>query len=229
MGGSIRLLVGVVSLSGASWCSSLLTNGSFEAPIAPDSFYTVFPIGSTAITGWTVVGASPGNVAVVGGSIVVGGITYAAAGGAQSVDLSGNFDDGASRGLTQTVILSPGTYTLAFDVGNYSAPNGSGSPFPSAIELLIDGSAAGSFANSDNTTGRVNWKAFSYTFEAFGSTSIRLQSSTLAGSDNYTGLDNVSLDLAVPEPGTLSGLAGGAFLLALRCRRRRALRARFPA
>src|SRR5438045_2462928 len=45
--------------------ASLLVNGSFETPTVPAGGFTTFAVGSSAITGWTVVGPAGTNVAPV--------------------------------------------------------------------------------------------------------------------------------------------------------------------
>jgi hypothetical protein len=72
--------------SGPCLGANLITNGSFEAPLVPVGSFTNFGGGSTAITGWTVVGV---DSAVTSGSFVQSCITFQAQQGFQWVDLAG--------------------------------------------------------------------------------------------------------------------------------------------
>ena len=53
----LLLLIATFAAASSANAANLLTNGSFEDPnIVANNTYTLYPLGSTAITGWTVVG-----------------------------------------------------------------------------------------------------------------------------------------------------------------------------
>ena len=66
--------------------AQVILNGSFEVPLVPNGSFTNFPGGSTAITGWTVVGV---DSAVTSGTFMQSGITFQAQAGNQWIDLAG--------------------------------------------------------------------------------------------------------------------------------------------
>jgi len=105
--------------------ANLITNGSFESPIlVSGSDYITVSVGSSTIPGWTVVGLPSQNVAVVEALYDLpdaAGINFAASDGVQWIDMTGAGSNGY-EGLMQTVATAPGTYHLAFDVGNVIAP-----------------------------------------------------------------------------------------------------------
>ncbi len=145
-------------------------------------------MGSTAITGWTVTGPGDpgGDIALVSSGFTCCGVTYAASDGNQFLDLSGTSDNGGSKGVSQIVNLAAGNYLLTFNIGNYSDPNGSGSPYPSSINIRINGTVVDVETNANNTSGQVKWGSVSYLFAANGATSIArsdcLQSGQFHGS-----------------------------------------------
>jgi len=232
--------------------ANLLLNGSFEAPVVPSfsltcgaSFNTGcqgyfspdqpgYPGGPSDIAGWSVIGkGGASDVAVVlqlgnnytETNVVGSSLYFHAQSGNQSLDLTGEGNQGLTNGVKQSVATGGGLeYRLSFYVGNQddSAP---GYANPSSIVLYIDGNAINTFTTPDNTTDDVSWRHFQYDFTAASAlTTIAFLNGTAAG-DNYAGLDHVVLSAlnAVPEPRTfgliLSGLAA-AFTL----RRRKAYR-----
>ena len=210
------------ALLATSAYGNILVNGSFETPIIPVGTFSSFGVGSTGITGWTVTGTS-GSIALVNDQFVCCGINYNAADGHQSVDLTGTDDNGGSKGVSQTVILVPGVYMLTYAVGNYSDPNGGGSPFPSTIEVYLDNVLAQTSTNTNNTTGQVNWENFSLIFGTPGGpVSIELRGQGTPSADNYTGLDGVNLDASpIPEPASFFAFGGGLLAIAAKLRKRK--------
>jgi len=210
------------ALLATSAYGNILVNGSFETPIVPVGNFSSFGVGSTGITGWTVTGPS-GSIALVNDQFVCCGINYNAADGHQSLDLTGTDDNGVAKGVSQTVNLSSGFYVVTYAVGNYSDPNGSGSPFPSTVLLFLNNVNVQTSTNTNNTTGHVNWEAFNYSFgTAGGPVTIELRGQGTPSADNYTGLDNVNLDLsAVPEPASFFALGSGLLAIAAKLRKRK--------
>lgn len=81
--------MGVVALSflASAARANLVTNGSFETPVAPVGGFLNFTSGSTAITGWTVVGP---EASVVNTNYTALGFTFPAEDGARWLDLTGD-------------------------------------------------------------------------------------------------------------------------------------------
>jgi hypothetical protein len=206
-----------------------LQNPSFESPGAPSGPCVLYFNSGTTFDNWTATGPSGFNIAIVNSCLHMvyhstDPITYTAADGIQSLDLTGGEDSGVAKGVMQTVSLPAGIYQISFAVGNFSGPC-CGSPYASSIKLLLNGIELGDFVNSENTPGVVNWKTFTTTFSVSGGpTTVELLGNTTPGSDNYTGLDNVQLNAAiesdVPEPGTLGGMVSGTVLLLILRKRR---------
>ena len=91
----------------ASSAHSALINGSFETPIVPsDPGYTIFPVGSAALTGWTVFGPPGTNVAIVSGSFAQNGVSFTAQNGIQWLDLTGLSN--STEGVSQAVATALG-------------------------------------------------------------------------------------------------------------------------
>src|SRR5690606_12309030 len=84
--GGALMLAAALLLGSTPSQASLVANGSFEAPISPAGSYINYPAGSTAITGWRVVGV---DSAVVSTAFVQSGITFQAQHGNQWIDLAG--------------------------------------------------------------------------------------------------------------------------------------------
>jgi hypothetical protein len=197
--------------------ANLITNGSFEAPLAPAGSSTSFASGSTGITGWIVVGpeASP-----VSHTFAAECCTFPAGEGNQWLDLTGDAVN-AVEGVQQTVTTSPGTqYLLTFLVGNIFDPGGAFGT-TSTVDVRLGGIAGtllGAFTNSSTTAGTQVWQQFSTSFTATGSSATLDFINADPSTDNSNGLDNIILiasETSVPEAGTLSLVGFGIIGLGL--------------
>ena len=140
--------------------------------------------------------------------------------GLQSVDLTGEGNQGIGNGIKQSVATVPGKdYTLTFWLGHQFGFAPGYTEGPGALEFYIDGQLMDSIANSENAFQDVAWTRYSHTFTANESeTVIAFLNDTPVG-NNYSGLDNVSLS-AVPEPSSLVLLCAGIASLAAFARKR---------
>ena len=191
--------------------TNLLINGSFEEPQVPGMAWKIFGSGSTAITGWTVVGA---DTQLTRTEFVP------AAHGTQWIDLTGIY--GYNKGLRSDAVATTigQSYELSFDLGDYYAQG-----FQTAtLGVSINGGANTLFTNIYEG-GVMDWERKSFRFTATSaSTNI-----TFLGVENgalsnnaVIGLDNVVLNTSpVPEPSTYAMMLAGLFGVAAFARRKR--------
>jgi len=165
--------------------------------------YATFATGQS-IGAWKVLGpvGNPGAVAVIQTKYAEpgNGVAFKAQEGLNAVDLTGNANQG-SCGVQQTIPTVAGkVYQVSFYVGR--AAGNSFYATPAVVMLSINSGAATKFTNSSVTAGTVNWQHFTKTFTATGS-STKLTFLNGQTTNNYTGLDNVSV--TVVNTGTISG------------------------
>jgi hypothetical protein len=194
---TLRLTIACwVALAATPALANLIVNGSFETPVVPNGFYTNFPGGSTAITGWTVVGV---DSSVVDGDFIQSGITFQAHDGEQWIDMAGVTSNASSSGVTQSVPTTiGGLYELSFYVGSAQA-----SPFFAAatVDLSINGGPRVPFHNPIAPSNMLNWQQFIVPFVATSS-STNLTFYNGSASNNFlSALDNVVIE-GIPEPST---------------------------
>jgi len=212
----LRILAGTtmalaVSIIEPTSSAHAISNGSFETPLVPAGNFTTFTSGSSAITGWTVVGPPGENVAIVSGTFTSTGFTFPAQDGVQWLDLTGAGSN-AAAGVQQTVATTPGaSFDLSFFVGNIFNPGG---PLgtSSTVGLQVDGGPIGLFSNTSGAgSSSLVWQQFTFSFTATGATTSITFINADPSTDNSNGLDNVVLSLTpVPEPsmGILVGITG---------------------
>jgi Protein of unknown function (DUF642) len=213
---AVLFAAGCCALAALPATANLITNGSFEAPLVALGSFTNYLAGSTAITGWTVVGI---DAAVVNGAFTQSGITFQAHAGQQWLDLAGVNSNSMLSGVTQTIATLAGTpYQLDFFVGS---SEGGGFFFPTTIDLSIGGGPRVSYTNGVAPSNALDWKKFSTVFvAAASSTSITFYNGGTP--DNFnSALDTVSVS-AVPEPAQAAVLLLG--LAAIACVRRQCRR-----
>jgi Protein of unknown function (DUF642)/PEP-CTERM motif len=212
LGALLAILSLIVISSVAAAAPDLLTNESFETPLVPVGGFTNFGSGSTAITGWTVVGP---EASVVSGSFVSECCKFPAGDAMQWLDLTGDLSNQV-EGVEQSVATVAGkTYDVSFEVGNVFDPRGIYGT-TSTVAVMVNGTSVGTFTNSCTTcTDTLTWENFTTSFVASGSTTMVEFLNQDPTNDNSNGLDKVVLTGAAgaaPEPATLGlltlGLAG---------------------
>ncbi len=212
---AFRSLILTLVVTGSSVVNAdLIFNGSFEFPAVPNGSFTNFGAGSTAITGWTVVGV---DSSIVSATFMQGGVTFQAQAGIQWADMAGVTSNSSSSGLRQLVTTVPGQeYLLEFYVGSATA-----SPFffPATVDLSIDGGARVSYFNPTGPANTLDWKHFSVPFTAVGVMTSLTFFNGSASNNFISPLDNVTLTASVPESPALP-LLGIANVLGLASHRR---------
>jgi hypothetical protein len=146
--------------------------------------------------------------------------------GAQSVDLTGEGNQGTTNGIKQSVGTTANTdYLLPFWVGQqYSfAPGYTGGE--GFLALYVNGEIVGSFISLGITLDDVSWAPFDVRFTAGSQQTVIAFLNDTPYGNNYAGLDNVSLH-QIPEPSSLMLVALGLPYLALMAARRRGWRSR---
>jgi len=184
--------------------ANLLTNGSFEfGNFVPDAQDTMsLSPGATDMTGWTVQNAA---LAWIGPSNPFG---LLASDGNYFLDLSGYHDNAPYGGVLQSQTISTtigAEYRLTFDIGTDPQYDTA----PVSVQVTA-GSASATFTSTPIIPNQ--WESFTFDFFATSAnTAISLigQAST---DEKYLGLDNVNL-IVVPEPSTLTLLAGPGLLV----------------
>lgn len=189
--------------SPSSAAVNLITNGSFETGSFTGSPFDTLSGGSTAITGWQILG-----------SIDWIGSYWTAADGVRSVDLSGT-----SLGtLSQKFATEVGQQ---YQVSFFLSGNRDGLPTAKEVVLEINGQSQGTFIydNATHTAGGMQWQEYQFFFTAALDNTRLTFSSALCGDGGVcsygAALDNVAVS-AVPELSTwgmmLLGFAGIGFL-----------------
>jgi choice-of-anchor C domain-containing protein len=176
---------------------NLLTNGSFETPVAGSPFQTV---GSgNNFGGWSV---DSGSIDVINGY-------WNAEDGNQSLDMSG-LDPGT---ISQSVNTFAGQrYELSF----WMAGNTDNGNQVKQLESLINGNvlAVSSFDTAGKSANNMGWQQYSYDFTAAGGPTT-VSFTSLENNPYGPALDNVSVR-AVPEASTVllfALLVGGTVVL----------------
>lgn len=212
------LMLIVVALCATPARAAIIVNGSFENPTVPNGGFTTFVGGSTAITGWTVVGV---DSTVVDTNFVSHGITFQAQDGSQWLDFTGPGTNASANGVTQDITTTIGQLlSLSFYVG--SATDNI-DIFASTVDLSIDGGARVGYTNPNTPTNMLDWQLYTVQFTATGTTTNLTFFNGSAGNNHLSALDNVSLTAvsAVPEPASVVILGVGSILMFAGVRRRR--------
>ena len=196
--------------------ANLITNGDFELPAVTTGTFNILT--SSQLTGWTIsnqIGLTSTTYAENGATNSIQNYMNAfnAQSGNQSVDLTGDHNQGPTDGIQQIIsTIAGGQYRMTFWVGN--AYNG-GLPYPgiAIVDVQIGGVDFGDFTNTDTSLGYVNWRQFSIDFSAASTeTLIAFYNATppyfAPGiENNWSGLDNVAVN-SVPGPIVGGGVPG---------------------
>ena len=203
----LALLLASLSFAGRAH-ADMIVNGSFESPVIPAGTQES-PVTGTTIPGWTVIGPAGSNVQIFSNTYhetgtINGGsysVTFNAADGVQSIDLSGIAPNVTVSGVEQTVATVNGQmYELSFYVGRADTPLDKDGGI---VDLSINHGLPQIFTNTNDTPGGMNWQQNTVSFVATGSsTTLDFTFAGIAPPDYVAGLDDVTLN-PVPVPSTL--------------------------
>ncbi|MGD0260638.1 MAG: DUF642 domain-containing protein [Verrucomicrobiota bacterium] len=190
---------------GLSSHANLLINGSFEQGnfVPTEQGSMLLGVGATDITGWTV---ENGGLAWDGPTNPYG---LTASDGSYFLDLTGDHDNIPYGGVVQSQTISTtidAVYQLSFDLGSDSHYD------TTAVGVQVTAGSASETFTSSLPVNRNQWQTFTFDFTATSAnTSISLDGDA-SNYQEYIGLDNVSV-VEVPEPGTLTLVAGPGLLV----------------
>lgn len=202
-------LITLSALISAPASANLLTNGSFESGsfVNQSGGYMAVPVGSGTITGWEVIDNQPAWAQ----SITSEGLTSQE--GSYFLDLTGFGNVTPNAGVRQSFSTVAGqTYDVSFWLGGY-APFG-----PTVVLTATAGATTQTFTLNPGNAN--TWVQHQFSFVATGSSSTLSLRSIQQGNNYYTGLDNVSVTAAVPEPETYALMLAGLALVAGQAKRR---------
>jgi len=206
------VLAAVVLGIGLPSHANLLTNGSFElgnfVPVTDDTM--PLAVGATDMTGWIV---QNGALAWIGPANPFG---LTASAGGYFLDLSGYHDNAPYAGVlqAQTIATTIGApYRLSLDIGTSPPYNTA----PVSV-LVTAGSASTNFTSTPLSLNQ--WETFTFDFVATSVTTTISFDGQAGSPQSYIGLDNVSV-VFIPEPSTMTLVAGPALLVLVAWRRLR--------
>ena len=209
--------------AGSAPAQNIVVNPSFELGNFQNrgDGFDILPLGSQAMTGWTVVsdalawGTTPNSAASVSEIVPFAGAFF--------LDLQGDGLFGAPYGgVAQTLSTVAGqVYHLSFYLGTQEDPS---SPFthgPISLTAAA-GVVSSSFTFAPGGTG-TQWGEFGFDFTATDVTTDLTLIGTATSGGAYIGLDLVSVTPAIPEPSSivLAGTGLVAFASLRRLRRSR--------
>jgi hypothetical protein len=178
--------------------ADIVTNGGFEeSTIALTNYYLTVNSGQSTITGWSVTGTSVDIVSTAFPSVNSDNWAHS---GVQGIDLAGTPGPG---GVEQSIPTTAGVYyTFSF----WASSNGG------AIANELQVGWNGVTIHTVSTPAQGTWEPFSYTVEAPAGSSTLISLSTPITGDAGPLVDDISVQVHVPEPGSLWGLGAGLAL-----------------
>lgn len=212
-----KFAFGAILIGAMASAQSAVVDGGFEslltAPNLGPLLQNYGPAGAVGAA-WT---NSANFVLAIDTTYTEGALSFVAQQGTKSLDLTGAGNQGPIA-LSQTLALSAGQYMLSFYLGDI---NGGDSRYalPSSVEVLFGGSSLGTFSNLAGGT-TTNWIQVLVPFTSNGVNNVLTFSTEGLRLDNFTGLDNVSVN-AVPEPGSLAMVLASLGVAGLAAKRRK--------
>ena len=209
-----------VGLSSSAHAANLVTNPSFELGTFTNrgDGFQILPLGSTVMTGWT----------VVNDSLAWGTLPNAAAGvnpvtpfdGSFFLDLQGDGDfNPPYGGVAQTLTTVAGQqYEFTFNLGTEQDAASPATHGPISVQAAA-GSVSLPFTFNPGGTG-TQWGQFGFDFTASSSSTLISIIGTTTAGGAYIGLDLVSVTAVVPEPSTITLAACGVLVLLVGARRK---------
>ena len=218
---SATIVLAMVTFAGSATAAPIaITNNSFETGsfVNDGNGTMVLPVGSTAITGWTV---TADQLAWITMPNPWG---LAPQDGTRFLDLTAYPAGAPFGGISQTLSTTIGNaYQLSYYLGTYTAAWG-GPP----VSILASAGGASQTCTVGTTSAQSTWTPCTMNFVAAGASTLL----SFLGTQGfqYIGLDNVVVDdlgpstgppPSVPEPALLALLGLGAFRVSVRRYRRK--------